>query len=339
MTASPDRLRTMPDPADRATATSEGQVLAWPGSRSESRAPSALLSAATAFIEAQGGGEGYYPTPMDGVHVLRSDRDVDANHSLYRPSLCIVLQGSKQMLYGDSMLEYGTMECLLVSMEIPACGRIVGTGPGRPFVGLTIDVDVMTMRDVLGHLTPPTVAPPPSCTVPSGPGLFVARVDEPLADCLLRLLRMTSTPQAIPVLFPSVMREIYYWLLTGSHGDALSRQVMPDTHVDRIANAILLLRENFAQTVRVEQLAEAARMSASSFHQHFKTLTSMTPLQFQKQLRLLEARRLMVADAASVTEAAYRVGYESASQFSREYARAFGVAPKRDAMNLKAVLS
>lgn len=314
----------------------QGTVLPWPHGRSEGRAPSPLLSAVAAFIESQGGREGYFPTPMAGVHVLRSDHEVDANHTLYRPSLCIVLQGSKEMLYGDSMLEYGTMECLLVSMDLPACGRIVGASPRRPFIGVTIDLDVMTMRDILGHLTPPPAALLPARTTPIGPGLFVARVDEPLADCLLRLLRLTATPQAIPVLFPSVMREIYYWLLTGPHGGELSQQVLPDTHMDRIAKAILILRQNFAETVSMGRLAEAAQMSASSFHQHFKTLTSMTPLQFQKQLRLLEARRLMAADAATVTQAAYQVGYESASQFSREYTRAFGVAPKRDAMNRKA---
>jgi transcriptional regulator GlxA family with amidase domain len=129
------------------------------------------------------------------------------------------------------------------------------------------------------------------------------------------------------------MREICYWLLSGPNAGELCKLALPETHAARVVKALHLMHADLARTLRVEQLAEAARMSASSFHQHFKALTSMTPLQFQKQLRLIEARRLMVAEAANVTSAAYQVGYESASQFSREYSRMFGVAPKRDVMN------
>lgn len=129
------------------------------------------------------------------------------------------------------------------------------------------------------------------------------------------------------------MREICYWLLSGPHGGQLCNLTLPESNIERVAKAIYLLHANFAQTLRVEKLADVARMSPSSFHQHFKALTSMTPLQFQKQLRLLEARRLMVAEAANVAEAAYQVGYESASQFSREYSRTFGAAPKQDVLN------
>ena len=131
------------------------------------------------------------------------------------------------------------------------------------------------------------------------------------------------------------MREICYWLLSSPQGGELRKLALPGSNVERVAKAIALLHTSFAQTLRIEQLAEVAQMSPSSFHQHFKALTSMTPLQFQKQLRLLEARRLMMAEATNVAEAAYRVGYESASQFSREYCRSFGVAPKRDVMNLQ----
>jgi transcriptional regulator GlxA family with amidase domain len=151
-----------------------------------------------------------------------------------------------------------------------------------------------------------------------------------------RLMRVLDTPKAIPVLYPAIMREICFWLLTGAHGGEVRKLGLPDSHTRRITDAIYLLRDNFARPIRVEELAAAARMSLSSFHQHFKTLTSMTPLQYQKQLRLLEARRLMTADGANVSSAAYRVGYESASQFSREYSRMFGAAPKRDAMELRA---
>jgi AraC-like DNA-binding protein len=153
----------------------------------------------------------------------------------------------------------------------------------------------------------------------------------------VRLVRLLATPKAIPVLYPSIMREIYYWLLSGPNAGAICKIALPNGHTQRIADAIYVLRENFSRSIRIEELAATARMSPSSFHQHFKTLTSMTPLQYQKQLRLLEARRLMVSDAANVTRAALQVGYESPSQFSREYARMFGTPPKRDAMTMKAM--
>jgi transcriptional regulator GlxA family with amidase domain len=157
----------------------------------------------------------------------------------------------------------------------------------------------------------------------------------PLTDCMLRLVRLLDLPQAVPVLFPAIMREICFWLLTGENGGEVCKLALPDSHTRRIASAIYLLRDNFTRAIRVRELADAARMSVSSFHEHFKALTSMTPLQYQKQLRLLEARRLLLAGGLSVSGAAYRVGYESASQFSREYSRMFGGAPRLDIAEAK----
>jgi AraC-like DNA-binding protein len=296
--------------------------------------PNALLDSVRSHVDAHGGGEGLFPLPMNGVNVIRAMRHVPANPQMYKPSLCIVLEGLKQIEFGGQSLEYGVMECLIVNMEIPATGRIVGANPHEPFLGMIVELDIDLLRSVLEQL-PNTPAPKGH----DGPSLFVTKVGDHFADCLVRLVRMAQTPEAIPVLFPSVMREINYWLLTGPHGGEICKLVMPETHLERITRAIRLMRENFAQTLRIEQLADIARMSPSSFHQHFKALTLMTPVQFQKQLRLLEARRLMIADAANVTEAAYQVGYESASQFSREYSRAFGVAPKRDVMGRRALLA
>lgn len=289
---------------------------------------SPLLAPVTAYMETQGGGEGLFPTPIGGVNIIRSFQERMPMRQIYRPSLCIVIQGAKQILFGEDVLDYGAMECLVVSVELPASGRIVEASREAPFVGMTIDLDVATLRDVLEQLDVP-----PGPVASPGPCVFVGQVDEPLADCILRLVRMCETPKAIPILYPSLMREICYWLLSGPHGSELRNLALPESNSERVVKAIYFLRDHFARTLRVEQLAEVARMSPSSFHQHFKALTAMSPLQFQKQLRLLEARRLMVADAASVAEAAYQVGYESASQFSREYSRMFGVAPKRDAMN------
>ena len=323
----PETSINLPIPTNDVTSSAEGRVLRWPRNQPEGRM-SPLFAAVTAYIEAQGGGQGLFPTPIGGVNIIRSFQEMMPMRQIYRPSLCVVIQGAKQILFGADVLDYGAMECLVVSVELPASGRIVQASPEAPFIGMTIDLDVTMMRDVLGQLdTPPAPAAGP------GPCVFVGPVDEALGDCMLRLIRMSETPKAIPILYPSVMREICYWLLSGPHGGELCNLALPESNIVRVVNAIYFLRDKFAQTLRVEQLAEVARMSPSSFHQHFKALTSMTPLQFQKQLRLLEARRLMVADAASVAEAAYQVGYESASQFSREYSREFGIAPKRDAMN------
>lgn len=296
--------------------------------------PSPLLAAVTAYIEEQGGGEGLFPTPIHGFNIVRSFQPMMPMRALYRPSLCVVLQGAKEIHFGEKRLGYGALECLVVSIALPATGRILQAGPDAPYIGVTVDFDVSTIREVLDQLDEP-----PAPTTSSSPCVFVGRVDEPLSDCLLRLTRISQTPKAIPILYPSVLREICYWLLTGPHGGELCKLALPESNVKRVAKAITLLHTNFTRSLRIEQLADAARMSQSSFHQHFKALTSMTPLQFQKQLRLIEARRLMVSEAASVTEAAYQVGYESPSQFSREYCRMFGLAPKQDVMNQRHLYS
>ncbi|MFK4808762.1 AraC family transcriptional regulator N-terminal domain-containing protein [Devosia sp. ZW T5_3] len=295
---------------------------------------SSLLTAASAYIEEQGGGQGLFPTPIESFNIVRSFQAMMPMRALYRPSLCVVIQGAKEIHFGEDRLDYGAMECLVVSVELPATGRIVAASPTEPYVGVTLDLDVATMREVLEQL-----GEPPIPVANSSPCVFVGKVDEALADCVLRLMRMLATPKAIPILYPSVMREVYYWLLSGPHGGEICKLALPESNIERVVKAVAMLHLNFAQTLRIEQLAEVARMSPSSFHQHFKALTSMTPLQFQKQLRLLEARRLMVSEAANVAEAAYKVGYESASQFSREYSRTFGIAPKQDVLNQQRLYS
>jgi len=330
----PDAPINLPIPAGGDTLPEKGRVLRWPLNPPEARMSSSLFGAVTAFVEAQGGGQGLFPTAVEGVYILRSFQQRLPVRQIYKPSLCVVLQGAKEIVFGGETLRYGTMECLAIGMAMPATGRIVEASPDQPYLGVTIELDLAVMRDVLEQLdTPP--APPAG----DGPCLFVSRVDEPLADCVLRLVRLFDTPKAIPILYPSILRELCYWLLTGPNGGELCKLALPETNAARVARALYLLHADIARTLRVEQLAEAARMSPSSFHQHFKALTSMTPLQFQKQLRLIEARRLMVMENANVAEAAYKVGYESASQFSREYSRMFGVAPKRDVLNQQRLYS
>jgi AraC-like DNA-binding protein len=293
---------------------------------------SALASALTLYIDAHGGGEGAFATPVDGLLLMRKTDSLLPSHALYKPCLCVVVQGAKRVAFGSEALDYDELQCLIISVDLPAVGHVTRATAAQPYLAIALEFDVGVMRAVMEELDNP---PQPNEDV--GPGIFVDTMVPPLADCMLRLIRMLETPRAIPVLYPAIMREICFWLLTGAHGDEVCKLALPNSHTRRIADAIHLLRDNFSRPVRVEELAAAARMSPSSFHQHFKALTSMTPLQYQKQLRLLEARRLMMAGGANVSSAAYRVGYESASQFSREYSRMFGAAPKRDALELKAV--
>lgn len=330
----PEASKNLPNPAGDDRLRAKGHMLRRPRNELEMRVSPSLLEAVTAYVEAKGGGQGLFPTPIDGFNIVRSFKERMRMRQVYKPSLCVVAQGAKEIVVGEDTLRYGAMECLAVGMTLPATGCIVEASSDRPYTGVTIELDVAMIRDVLEQL-----ATPPEPPLNSGPCLFVRRVDEPLAECVLRLLRLCETPKAIPILFPSIMREICYWLLTGPNGGELCKLAEPESSAARVARALYLIHEDIARTLSVEQLAEAARMSPSSFHQHFKAMTSMSPLQFQKQLRLLEARRLMVMEDRNVTEAAYQVGYESASHFSREYSRMFGVAPKRDVMNQQRLYS
>ena len=293
--------------------------------------PQALLDAVRQFTRKQPG-ESPYETAIDGLIVLRSDHEKRPDHLVFKPALCVVLQGAKWAVFGDRHMDYRAGEALIVSVEMPAFGRVSEASPEEPYLGLIIEFDLGIMRDVLETLPNP---PQPQGNVSFG--VFVGNFDGALSDCALRMMRLLDTPDAIPMLYPSIMREICYWLLTGPNGGDVALMALGNDHAHRIISVIHGLRDRFAEPVRIEDLAEKAGMSPSAFHRKFKAITSMTPLQYQKQLRLLEARRLMVSEAANVETAAFRVGYESASQFSREYARMFGTPPRRDVTALRAM--
>ncbi|MEY2152644.1 AraC family transcriptional regulator [Rhodanobacter sp. 115] len=318
----------MPDPAGAAdgawyplhNAFSAGVA----GKRSVPAMSSALKLALNRQMNRLGGGDGPFATAVDGLYLMRATDATLPAPRIYRPALCIVAQGAKQVMLGESTFNYREGQALVIGLELPVLGRVVQASAEQPFLGLNLDLDVQVMRDVLAQLDPP---PRPG---PDASGVFVGHLGEALSDCVLRLLRLLDTPEAIPVIQPGIMREICYWLLTGPNAGEVCKIALPNGPTERIAGAIHQLREDITRAVRIDALAAAANMSPSTFHQHFKTLTSMTPLQYQKQLRLLEARRLMLAGEANASGAAYQVGYESASQFSREYARMFGTPPKRD---------
>jgi AraC-like DNA-binding protein len=269
--------------------------------------------------------ESPFTTAIDGLAILRSDHPKPPNHMISRPAMCVVAQGAKWAMFGDTKLEYRAGQALLVGVETPSIGRVVEASPGEPCLVLAFELDLAIMRSVAEGLdTPPRASGEP------GRGVFVTDFQGPLADCALRLVRLLDTPQAVATLYPVIMREICYWLLTGPHGGEVARLTLASSPSRPVIRAMQRLRRGFRDSIRIDELAAIARMSPSAFHRRFKALTSLTPLQYQKQLRLLEARRLMVSRTFKVEAAAFEVGYESASQFSREYARMFGAPPKRD---------
>jgi AraC-like DNA-binding protein len=288
-----------------------------------------LLDAVKRYTQAQNGSSPFV-TAIPGLTLLRSDHPKPAGHLIYKPALCIVVQGTKWTTFGDRQYEYRAGQALVVTVEMPAFGTVAEASQSKPYLGVIIEFDLGLMREVMESLDPL-----PSGSSDRGRGVFVTNFDGPLADCARRMVRLLETPQAIPFLYPTIMREICYWLLSGPHGGDVIAMTMAKSHTRCILSAIHSLRGHFSEPIRIEELASAAQMSPSAFHRQFKSITSMTPLQYQKQLRLLEARRLMVADEANVETAAFQVGYESPSQFSREYSRMFGMPPRRDAASLR----
>lgn len=288
-----------------------------------------LAQAFSSYVSTHGGPDALSETPVESVFLMCSTTTRLPFRKMYDPSLCIVAQGAKRIEVAETVLDYPAGTALAVSVELPGYGGVTEASADAPFLGMTIGLDMDMIRAVLDKL------PAPPSPAPDASALFVERLTDAQQDCIIRLVRLLERPESVPVLYPAVMQELYYWLLMGPNGGQIARMVRSDSHTQRIADAIFHLRRDFRRPVRVEELAEVACMSPSSFHQHFKTLTSLSPLQYQKQLRLIEARRLMVTEAANVTSAAFEVGYESPSQFSRDYARLFGNPPKRDATTLR----
>ena len=257
-------------------------------------------------------GESPFRTSIDGLAILRSDHPKPPVHMIFRPAMCIVAQGAKWATFGGNRLEYRAGQALVIGVETPSIGRVFEASPGEPCLVLAFELDLAIVRSVADGLD----APPRASGEP-GRGVFVTDFQGPLADCALRLIRLLDTPRAIPMLHPIIMREICYWLLTGPHGGDVARMTLANSPSQRGIPAKHSLRDRFREVVRIDELAAIAQLSPSAFHRQFKVLTSLTPLQYQKHLRLLEARRLMISSAVSAEVASFQVGYESPSQFSR----------------------
>jgi AraC-like DNA-binding protein len=283
-----------------------------------------LMQAVKRYTDTQSGSSPFR-TAIEGLTLLRSDHKKLPSHLIFKPALCMTVQGAKSTLFGDQEFVYGARQALVVNVEMPAFSRVIKASPDKPYLGIILELNLAILREVGEALE----APPE--TVPRvGKSVCAVPFEGSLSDCVLRMVRLLDAPKGIAVLYPAIMREISYWLLTGPYGPDIATMTMGNNHAHSVINAIHFLRERFATPIRIEELAKLARMSPSAFHRQFKAVTSMTPLQYQKQLRLLEARRLMVSQSTNVETAAYQVGYESPSQFSREYSRMFAISPSRD---------
>ena len=274
---------------------------------------------------------GIHESPIRGLTVIRANSPSVPTPSVYEPSLCIVVQGRKRAMLGDDVYYYDALNYLTVSVTLPAIGHVLEATPDKPYLCLRLELDARVIGELLLQVGRSAV--PPS----TDRGLYVARTSPQLLDAVLRLTRLLEQPRDASILAPLVMREVHYRVLTGELGHRLRELCIVDSQVNRVARAIDLLRKRFTESLRIEDLAAAAHMSESSLHHRFKAVTAMSPMQFQKHLRLHEARRLMLTEGLEAAAAAHRVGYESPSQFSREYRRLFGAPPRREIETVRAL--
>lgn len=251
---------------------------------------------------------------------------------MYEPGICMVAQGSKRVLLGDDTYVYDGHHYLITSVNLPTVVQIIDASPGKPYFGLKLKLD---LREV-SQLMVDSNLPPPRAQQ-SGRGMATGEVTLPLLIAFQRLINLPAEQKDIPILAPLIQREIIYRLLVGEQGAHLRQIASMGSQGYQIAQAIDWLKGNFTLPLRIDDLAKQVNMSTSTFHHHFRALTAMSPLQYQKWLRLNEARRLMLSENQDASTAAFQVGYESPSQFSREYGRLFGAPPLRDITNLRQI--
>ena len=282
-----------------------------------------LLAAVRRHTEVHADPAGLAPTSIPGLATVRATAPSGLVHAISRPLVCLVLQGRKQVAMGPQAFAFGAGDSLLITADVPTVSQITHASRAAPYLSLILELDPAVIAELAFQMKAGFVAE-------SAP-VRVEPTDAEVADAALRLILLVDRPAAVPVLHPQLVREVHYWLLAGRHGAAIRRLGWPDGNAQRVARAVAVLRAEFMRPLPVERLATVAGMSPSSFHRHFLAATSLSPLQFQKQLRLIEARRLMMAEGASASRAAFAVGYESVPQFTREYRRMFGRSPVRDA--------
>ena len=282
-----------------------------------------------AIIDRHVTGSGICTTAMPHVSLIRADQPSMPTPAVYEASLCLIAQGSKRVSIGDHSVVYDAAHYLLVSVDLPLVGHVIDASVERPYLCCKIDLDPAMLADLLvaeGGAVPRTDLPV----------LGVYPSDPDLIDAACRLVGLLDRPETIRALAPLIEREILYRLLSGPHGPMLRHVATAGSHLNQVSRAIAVIRRRFDAPIRIDEIAAEAGMSPSSLHAHFKAITRLTPLEYQKQLRLQEARRLMLVGGATAGTAGFAVGYESPSQFSREYRRLFGAPPRQDIESLQA---
>ena len=272
--------------------------------------------------------------PLQGLHLARCSLPLKPVHSVLDPSVCVIAQGSKEVLLGESRYRYDPSHYLLATVELPRVSQVLEASKERPYLSLRLELASTLVSSVMveaGHASSRDHA--------DVRAISVSPLDGNLLDAFVRLTRLLDSPADAPVLMPLLTREIIYRLLVGEQGGRLRHLALQGGYTTSIAQAVTRLRLDFDQPLRIENIAQELGMSVSGFHHHFKAVTAMSPLQFQKRLRLLEARRLMLGEDFDAKVAAYAVGYHDASHFNREYKSLFGVPPMRDVQRLREEVS
>jgi len=271
-------------------------------------------------------------TAIPGLSLFRRDEPTQPASVMYEPSICLTTQGTKRILLGDDTYVYDQHHFLITSVDLPTVVQIIKASREKPFLGLILKLD---QREI-SQLMVDSNLPPPRPQQTSR-GMATGEVTFPLLAAFQRLIDLLDEPKDIPILAPIIQRELFYRLLVGDQGVRLRQMASAGSQSQQIARAIYWLKGHYTQPLRIDVLATQVNMSTSTFHHHFREVTAMSPLQYQKWLRLNEARRLMLTENQDATTAAFQVGYESPSQFSREYSRLFGNSPLRDITNLRQI--
>jgi len=271
-------------------------------------------------------------TGIPNFSLFRANEPTQVSSVVYIPSICAIVQGEKHVILGEDKFTYNSESFLLAAIDLPTIVQIKEASHEKPLLGMRLDLD----QRELAQLIIENRLPAPKLHQTSR-GMATGEMTDQLLEAFKRLVELLEQPQDIPIMAPLIQREIYYRLLTGDQGVRLRQMISASSQSNQIAQAIKWLRLNFSRPLRIDDLAAQASMSKSTFHQHFRELTAMSPLQYQKNLRLNEARRLMLLERMDAASAAFQVGYESPSQFSREYSRLFGAPPSRDVSGLRQI--
>jgi AraC-like DNA-binding protein len=282
------------------------------------------------LIEHFTGEDGLHSTAIPALRLIRASKQSQPIYAVHTPVLCIVAQGRKLVVLAQERYYYDPSQYLVISVDLPISGQVLQATPACPHLCLLLDFYPEQIFDILKESDPEWRKKGDSQR-----GLFVSNSKASLLDATIRLVRLLDTPQDIPILAPLIIREILYKILQDEQGDTVKQIAIVSSRVYHIAEVIRLIKQDFAKPLRIDDLAATVNMGISSLHQHFKKVTAMSPLQYQKQLRLHEARRLLLSGTTDAANAGFQVGYESPSQFSREYSRMFGLPPISDMKRLR----